>query len=156
MINYVKPKNIVPKPEEVRPHRSYAFTINPETQYFEESDCKQRVRRVIRNIQRILNDGSISYKLYIEVSAGGRLHGHGYIRIYNPLEFYCRFIPYIESKATIAIEIITDEDGWETYITKQCHIMRECPIQRNQPPRGEIAQSDIFEFYDGPTIRVNG
>lgn len=128
MTNYVKPKNSIPKPEEININSSYAFTINPVVQYEEDPD---RLRKVIRILQRILNSSFISYKLYIEVSKTGRIHGHGYIRIQDAREFYIQFIPYIIKRATVDITPIAEEETWSNYIIKQCAIMQCRPIYKD-------------------------
>lgn len=150
MINNGKPKNVLPKPETLKPYTSYAFTINPEIQHKEDSD---RLRKVIRLLQRILNSAYISYKLYIEVSSQGRIHGHGYIRICDTREFYLTFVPYITARATVVIEDISDDEGWEIYITKQCAFMQCKPLYKDY---GLITQEirnkgNLDEYFEEAT-----
>lgn len=103
----------------------YAFTVNPENQYIYESinQPEDRFIKVVKHIKTILKDNSFSYKLYIEISPHGRIHGHGWIWIDDPLRFYTMTIPKIESYATIDISEITDPDGWWEYCTKMSHII---------------------------------
>lgn len=138
-------KFTIPKPELLRPNKGYAFTINPETQYFDDTE---RLPKVIRHIKTILNTDTIAYKLYIEVSSLGRIHAHGYIWVKDPKQFYLTTVPYLCSKSTFDIEEITDDEGWEHYIQKQIPLMLCKPIFKDYPPQFTSVVSDIGTFYD--------
>jgi len=131
LINNAKPRNVVPKPEKMREGRTYAFTVNPEAQYFDDVD---RIERMRRRIKFLLNSTFISYRLYMEISSGGRLHFHGYVKVRGIREFYNTYLPFIEKHATIDIEEITNDEGWEDYIIKQCPLMRQPAITKDFPP----------------------
>lgn len=123
-----KARNIIPKIEDTKHCSTWAFTINPCEQYFDDAE---RILKIDRGTKRLLNSHRISYRLYREVSPNGRWHYHGYITIKDPMLFYVHDIPHIISCATIAIEPITDEEGWNDYITKQCHIIGLRPITKS-------------------------
>lgn len=146
-----KARNIIPKIEDCQHCSTWAFTINPSEQYFDDAE---RVLKVDRSVKRLLNSHRISYRLYREVSCNGRWHYHGHITIKDPLLFYVHDIPHIISRATIAIEPINDEEGWYDYCTKQCHIIGLRPIFKSFGL--DFEEELVFEYAytkDGKTNR---
>lgn len=144
MINNVKPRNVVPKPEALKEHQTYAFTINPEVQHFGDSE---RLSKVIRHLKNILNSEYIAYRLYIEVSSHGRVYAHGHIRVCKAREFYLHTIPHFEKLATIVMEEITDDEGWNEYCQKQIPLMCVKVISKDYPPQYKEITTDIHKYY---------
>lgn len=99
---------------------SYAFTINPEEQYFGLVD---RFEKTTDLIYKLVNSKFANYQLYIEVSPKGRIHAHGFVWIMDPASYYLFEIPYLISRSNIKIDVINDVDEWYTYCTKQLHIL---------------------------------
>jgi len=136
---FFKPKNILLKLEEVTdPQEKWAFTINPEEQFFMETDIDReaRIRAYVQNY--ILKTPNIRYTLNVELSPTGRLHGHGYIKFVNYRAFLMNDVHRILDKCTIVIKRLFDlidsnvqvvenehecyndtHTVWEEYINKQ-------------------------------------
>lgn len=123
MNKYDSPKNIVPKLEDVRPGSIWAFTIAPETQYLHPVPDVERLEKMRRWLKNRLAISSISYKIYIELSPSGRIHGHGWLWIENPVAFVLFDIPTLLKENTLCIKPIDDPDKWLEYCTKQSHMM---------------------------------
>lgn len=132
------------KLEDIVPRKGYAFTVNTKEQYFSEPD---RLKKVIRIIKTKLSSPNFSYKLYIELSPKGRIHGHGYIWIENPYEFVLNDISKIESYMNIDIDDITDEEIWYDYCTKQLHITKTWISRFLSVQSEEKIQTLITEYY---------
>lgn len=143
MINNGKPRDIIPKPEDLRGDVSYAFSINPESQFF--GDVK-RVTRVINVMRRTLNSDTISYRIYPEVSRTGRIHFHGYLRIWDTGRFYVYLVPELLKIATITLEEIFNDEIWEDYIIKQCPLLRMKPLTKPQPLQFKPLVTDLDDF----------
>jgi len=145
MPNLVDYKMHLLKLEEIVPKKGYAFTVNPAEQYFGDLD---RMDKVINLMKAKLRSPRFEYDLYIEVSPKGRIHAHGYIWIYNPLEFTIFDIPYMDKFMNIDIDTIENEDVWSSYITKQCHIVKK-KISRFLPKQSELlVPTNIDQYYD--------
>lgn len=138
-------KNTLIKLEDIVYGKGYAFTVNPAEQYFGDTE---RFKKVIRLIRSKLSSPAYEYKLYCELSPSGRIHGHGYIWIYKPLDFVMFDIPYIDRFMNIEIDIINDEEIWEDYIHKQIHITKTI-ISRFLPVISDnYIKTEINEYYD--------
>jgi len=64
--------------------------------------------------------------VYPEISSLGRLHFHGYIFIWDRddvIPFYLTDLPFLMKYATICIKVITSNDDWLEYISKQKFLM---------------------------------
>lgn len=120
MVYKFDPKNVIPKLEDVPKHSLWAFTIAPEEQYFNDTE---RLPKMVRWLKNRLALASISYKIYIELSASGRIHGHGWLWIENPVQFILFDIAKLIKENTVCIKPIDDPDKWQDYCTKQSHIM---------------------------------
>lgn len=145
--SYYKEKNILPKLEQYSVGKTWAFTISPETQYV---DDQGRLDKVIYFLKNKLRSPNYEYSLYIELSPSGRIHGHGYLKVFDPFKFVLHDIPYLLKFATLAIEEITDEDGWLEYITKQCHIVRHKIVRLLPKLSDDLIHTTIDEFYAIP------
>lgn len=115
------PKNVLVKLEDYVRGGMYAFTISPEAQYYGEVD---RVGKVVNYLKNKLRSPNIEYKLYIELSPSGRVHGHGWLWVANPYGFLVEDIDNLTHVATICIKHIDDPQKWEDYCIKQSHLMR--------------------------------
>lgn len=107
----------------------------------------ERLRKVINHLKTMLNSEYIAYRLYIEVSTHGRIHGHGYIRVCAAREFYLFTVPHLEKLATVDMEEITDEEGWEDYCQKQIPLMLCKAIAKDYPPHYIKVVTDINKYY---------
>lgn len=116
----INARNTWPKFETVKPEKSWAFTVNPAEQHFEMADRLTIVREEL--IDNLKCEWA-SYKFYTELSPNGRIHFHGYIRIFNTVRFNLFMCSKIENYYTVKMEPVYDEEGWLVYITKQAHIM---------------------------------
>lgn len=116
-------KNEIPKLEDMRVGDIYAFTISPDDsrQYREDID---RLPKSINLIKTTLKSLSFEYKLYIELSPTGRIHGHGWIWINDPFSFLMYDVHTITKHNTICIKPIDDGDKWVDYCTKQSHVAK--------------------------------
>lgn len=140
-----KLRNQLVKLEDIRRNYGYAFTINLSDpyQYWKDPD---RMEKSIRYYKKVLSSQHYEYKLYIEVSSTGRIHGHGYIWINDPYNFCLFDVPQLVEKATIVIKEVDDVDKWESYIIKQSHIVRKI-IHRFLPKISENhIQTSIDEY----------
>lgn len=123
MMTPYKSRNTAPALEDFKLNTGYAFTLNPcdRFQYWEIED---RMIRVIRKVRNFLNRDYIMYKIYPEISKGGRIHFHGYIWCNDALKLYRDAIHELGEFSTYEIDTISNEDIWEDYITKQCAIIK--------------------------------
>jgi len=111
------------KPEQIQPSVTYAFNVAPDDtmQHFDDPDRLKHFKEVfygylLKNVAKYAH-----YNLNIEVSEGGRLHGHGTIQIHDVLNFYLYAIPSLKQHNTYVIKPMDDQ--WETtYCIKQKHI----------------------------------
>lgn len=139
-----KMKNVLPKLEDTILGHMYAFTINPETQYF---DDLERMPKVINYIKRLLSNPYIEYELYIELSPTGRIHGHGWIWLQDPFKFYLHEVHKLTQKATIVIKEIDNPQVWLDYCIKQSHITR-IRIQRMLPKLSDnLIKTDVLDIF---------
>jgi len=138
------------KLEDIIPQEAYAFTINPESQYFDKNErsTNSRMAMVTSRIKSILRSPNFQYKLYMEYSPTGRIHGHGWIWIFNPMAFLDEDIHGINEKAHIEIDTINNEDIWFEYCTKQCHITQTM-IYRFLPIKSEVPVYTVLSDYKG-------
>lgn len=115
-----KPRNIVPAYELVVPNSTFAFTFAPDdsSQHWKSPDRMKSFSIEMKTLfMKILKGAYI--KVMPEVSSLGRLHLHGYITIYHPLDFYLYTIREITQNGTTTIKQITEQDEWEQYCQKQ-------------------------------------
>lgn len=158
-------KTEIPKLEELQDHDIFAFTIAPSDgrQYWHDHD---RLPKAINLIKSALKSQHFEYKLYIETSPTGRIHGHGWLWINNPIGFVIHDVHHITSNNTICIKPIDDPHRWDEYCTKQSHIMQglnystfekksRCLIQRFHPLLSEdLIKTTIDDYvpgFNGPT-----
>lgn len=140
-----EPKNKTRKLELLEKDKGYAFTINPEEQYYGDIN---RFQKVINLLKRLLKPPSFDYKIYIELSPTGRIHGHGWLWIKDPIEFVMHDIYEITKRATIYIDTIDDHDVWQEYCTKQSHIIGQLlkPAFIACQKRNQIDIKDIYDM----------
>lgn len=123
--DYTKPKNQGVKFDYLELGTNYAFTINP------KQECKSsNIKGFYRdqwNALRSLVKGCVML-LHLEASPSGRLHWHGYIKIFNILDFRS-FLVALALHGTYVIkdmkEFLNSKEGanhWEVYINKQSKI----------------------------------
>lgn len=117
-------RNQLLKLEEIRRHTGYAFTVNLADPYQYWKD-PERMEKSIRYLKKLLSSQHYEYKLYIEVSCSGRIHGHGYIWIHDPYNFCLFDVQNLTERATIVIKEVDNLEVWEDYIIKQSHIVRK-------------------------------
>lgn len=135
----------IPKLENIVPAKGYSFTVNPAEQYFGDVE---RFRKVIYLMKSKLSSPRFEYKLYIEASPKGRVHGHGYIWIHDPFGFVLFDVPFMERFMNIDIDDINDEDVWYNYCTKQLHITRT-QINRMLPKQSDkTIKTAIDDYYN--------
>lgn len=117
-MDYKKPKNSLPKLEDIKENTLYSLTLNPSEQFYKKRvDREQYV--VSDLIKMFRKDPSTTGHVYLEISPHGRLHFHGVIGILDRYTFYRDMVPQLEDSYTIEIDTIKDEDVWKTYCMKQ-------------------------------------
>lgn len=124
-----KAKNSWLKPEEVQTDITYSLTINPSDDYqCLKSNALNRFRVFQKNMD-IMLDKLYNYvtdcKLYIEISAQGRLHMHGTFKIKDILAFYLIVPYYFSTWCASEMDTIKDPEIWYTYCTKSSEYMKE-------------------------------
>lgn len=152
-------KTEIPKLEELQNHDIFAFTISPDDarQFWTDID---RLPKSINSLKSALKSQHFEYKLYIELSPTGRIHGHGWLWINNPIGFVIHDVHNITNHNTICIKPIDNPDKWVDYCTKQSHIMKglhydtfekksRCLIQRMHPLLSEdLIKTSIDDFLE--------
>ncbi|UOF82064.1 rep protein [Circoviridae sp.] len=98
----------------------YAITINPNDkhQYFHNPIRLGNFLTDLKKEYLYKIDGTYEFDVYPEVSSKGRLHWHGFIKVYDKVNFYLFDIPNIIRKGTLVIREMNDEDSWLEYVTK--------------------------------------
>lgn len=145
-------KNEIPKFETVAPYDMLAFTVNPEPQYFGDLE---RLQKVIYYMKKLLASPNYEYKLYIEISPKGRIHGHGWITIVDPIKFYLFDIEKLIKHSTICIKPIDNDEKWTDYCTKQAHITRRW-ISRLLPRVSDnLIKTTLEQYYDNLIVYDN-
>lgn len=114
-------------PEDVVEGKEYAFTYSPELQPLRQNGGFK--------LQAIANYAMDTFSVFAkcrncairavhEISRKGRLHYHGYIRIYNVVAFYFNDLKKLSESGTLEIDHINDEYIWLRYVYKQHNLMR--------------------------------
>lgn len=151
--------NQLMKFEEMQEEVMYAVTINPDDDYqcWNEHFTELRLTAFIdktKNVLHKLTKDSCHLELYIETSPVGRLHYHGYITLYNKIDFYINCIHELLKHFHIEIDTLTEDNKWETYITKQQLLFNKCiksPIERPIPIKiGVNFKKMKKEFFNAP------
>lgn len=118
-----KHKHSCIKPEDCDITKYYTFSFNPVEQPEFVSFYKTHLNSLkdwSDNIKtNLLKLHFCKYHLACEISTGGRLHYHGYIRITNIVKFYLQDLAYLKTLGTFEIDKITDNIKWDTYVYKQ-------------------------------------
>lgn len=113
-------KHSVPSYETVQKDSTFAFTFAPDDT-FQHWKSPDRLLSFMKHMKtfffQTLKGAYI--KVLPEVSSLGRLHLHGYITIFNPMDFYLSTIHELVDHATIHIKPLSDLTIWETYCQKQ-------------------------------------
>lgn len=111
----------------------YAITINPEDPRgdnkhsftSEATTAEEELREVydthINNIFKKLKYCEVL--LCPELSPTGRLHYHGVLTVIDTVMFLWHDVQVIRESAQCEIDTIEDITKWETYISKQAHLM---------------------------------
>lgn len=115
------------KPEDVIPFNKYTFSYNPEEQPSVQRFYSIRLNEMESWSQKIYDVfDSLKYSridTYVEISGSGRLHFHGYIRIYDIPNFYFYDLKKLKHYGTYEIDFITDPLKWDLYCKKQKDFM---------------------------------
>jgi len=117
-----KPKNAVIKPECAIKYGKYAFSFNPQDQ----PDIQRFYSVKLTAFESWFEsyyDLFRSMKYCIiqcvpEISAGSRIHWHGYIKILDQFNFYLYEVKRLEHHGTIEIDTYNPME-WDLYIKKQ-------------------------------------
>ena len=114
------------QPEKVELNTDYTITINPcdSRQYWNQKD---RIECVSRDMALIIGQVSADWTVYLETSSVGGYTGTGRIsfQTYSSVkEFYVNHIHRIMSTNNIEIDVINDEEIWDTYMKKQEYLMK--------------------------------
>lgn len=144
------------KPENMVVNQMYALTINPNDNFqFIGKNTNDRLR-VFRNTMEIMLDqwlcSNSKYCMNIEVSAKGRLHLHGAIRVQDVKSFYIYAIPNMLSKCSIELDTIKDKHIWYNYCTKQSFMPPECIKNLVRDPHRDSPQG-IYEYINHEEIK---
>lgn len=133
--------------EQIELGKEYAITIAPDdnSQYWNETkDHQSRINMFVQNssiqMHKVLQP--LKYKLYLEVSAGSRLHWHGRIKFTTPealKRFYVTQIRKLQNIGTY--EIDTMNKDWEKYEQKQYNIWKE--VITSEDKISKIALMDV-------------
>jgi len=111
------------KPEDMKINTPYAITINPNDNFQYIGLTTVQRLKTFRNTQEIFLERLFSpnsiYKFNIEVSAKGRLHLHGVIKVKDIQSFYVFAIPQLLTKSMVEIDTLNDRTIWDRYCTKQ-------------------------------------
>lgn len=112
--------------------KQWAFTWAPDdhTQYFNRKDrYKQFLLTAKHLLHKIFTINKIQYKVITEVSTPyilqdsgvGRLHLHGILTLTERQrrDLYLQDIRILTAHGRVEIKPVTDQAGWEEYITKQ-------------------------------------
>lgn len=140
---HFKTKNSHIKPEDAYENTCYAFTINPSDslQQFELSSLR-RLHDFKRDIEKILKRDlypyTSDYLFNMEVSANGRLHLHGVIRINDLLGFYTKCIPDMIKYASTELDTIEDPETWINYCIKQARIFGQFDPMIDRKSQGSV------------------
>lgn len=149
-----KPKNLVMSYETVTPNSTFAFTFAPDDshQHWKSPDRMKSFLLDMRTyFLKTLKGAYI--KVMPEVSPLGRLHLHGFITIYAPLDFYLNTIHEIIDEGTVVIKPITEQDDWETYCQKQRleddyiyvpPVYKPLKKQNKKPKKKEITDAELY------------
>lgn len=141
-----KPRNQIPAMETIDPSVTYAFNLNPSTQY---ENQKKRFHICI-NAHTILlkllgDDKIVTWVLHPELSPTGRVHYHGTIQIHDPFNFYIRLSKFLE-QSTVVIKPITPDDKWHDYCHKQALIIK--PNLKHYPLKSTYFNNLLKETHD--------
>lgn len=146
MNKFAKPKNTFIKPECVSIGELYAFNFNPEAQ------PKIGKLNSIKDWFDINNNlfchvlQHSNFKLYVEVSATGRFHFHGYIYIKNICGFYVKDVKELIQSGTSVMKVIEDEKAWEEYVLKQQAFIQ--PFLESELYGPLIKCKDLIRIYN--------
>lgn len=114
--------------EKMHEREYYAITINPddEHQYWHHiGRLEDYVDKTKQLIYKCTND-SAYFELIPEVSPLGRLHYHGYFKLFDKIEFYLHSIYKLLKWAHLEIDTLSDDLKWEDYILKQVDLHSYC------------------------------
>jgi len=150
-----RPQQIV-KPEDMIKDHPYALTINPNDNFqYVGRNTIDRLNVFKRTMEIYLDkwlSSSAIYKMYVEVSAKGRLHMHGVVRVHDIQSFYVFAIPNILSKCSIELDTINDKIVWSKYCMKQSFIINITFANLVRPLEG-AHQKGIYEFIHEEEIK---
>lgn len=145
-----KPYSCVKFEEAIR-DIEYAFSFNPVFQY-EECIVATRLVNVVntltKNLYNVLGN-SCKYKLNIEISSQGRIHGHGTIIINNIVDFYLK-LPKLQVIGTYCIKIIDNKDEWTKYCVKS---VKQFEIPYTVSSMRSLPDAPIFWLEDIKKIK---
>ena len=111
----------LPSPEEMSDDLM-AFTYNPKI----TPNDKGRLNMELYYNELIDVFWNLQYsnvKLYHEISATGKWHLHGFIKIHNKMKFTLFDLPLLMQDGVFEIDTIGDMEGWLVYIHKQKQLM---------------------------------
>jgi len=133
-------------PKDVKPNIFYAFTLSPPHILVSDSEDIETVfdenLRKYNEVKRYFNTEHVQQCchviLYPEYSFDGRLHYHGFLKIYSVYFFSIMVVPWLKEYATLDIQLIkcletpcidgdyipdNDDDyyKWMIYVTKNYH-----------------------------------
>lgn len=175
--NVFKPQHSIVPYEDVILGQLYAVTINPtdEHQHMRCSVTDNRINgcylSLVGNLLLPCKETTAAWKLYPELSAKGRFHWHGYIKIFDVVDFYLNFLPGLLKKCTFVMKKLftdsyldsidgsydesNDTDAWESYCTKQeslhkyitSHTFCAAPYESNK----WIETNDNINIDDAPS-----
>lgn len=125
------------KPEDIVIKNRYSFSFNPEEQpkpqrfYNVTLNCFESWSQKVYEVFASLRFAEV--ETFMEISKGGRLHFHGYIKVNDIPSFYFYEIPKLKHYGTFEIDIINDPMLWDLYIKKQKSFMSKfCKKNRMQ------------------------
>lgn len=117
----------LPPPELIKLDTSYTISINPNPTIYNKHDSLiLKIQALRALVLDIFNDTEITYILLPEQSKVGKLHAHGTMK-FRLLKSIALFYNNIYNKQhlfTMEVDTLTDEDIWNTYVTKNQHILK--------------------------------
>lgn len=133
-----------------KPNVWYSFSIAPnDANQFFEQNTTQRVKQFIAvTTKRLKKCPFMNFNLYLDISSRGRLHWHGWIKWDDNEEIFNHFLynqNRLEKWAQIEIDVINDNEVWDKYVKKICHL-----VKRNINKRSvldEDAEEGIMKYF---------
>lgn len=110
------------KPDLAKIDTLYTFSYNPKYQPHQDmfgrmdiNNLEQWEKDICKKLKSLKY---CKFNLTLDISSGGRLHYHGYIKILNLVSFYFHDIHILQYEGTYEIDIITDPACWYNYVKK--------------------------------------